>query len=119
MTISRFIHVAVNGIISFFLWLRNIPLYVCMYVCVYIYIYIYICPASSSFVPLSMDIGGLYVLAVVDSAAMNIGVHVSFQIMFFSGYMPRSGIAGPEIRFLCGILVLGFLPFVVSLGAQL
>ena len=25
---------------------------------------------------------------------MNIGVHVSFQIMFFSGYMPRSGISG-------------------------
>ena len=25
---------------------------------------------------------------------MNIGVHVSFQTMFFSGYMPRSGIAG-------------------------
>ena len=25
---------------------------------------------------------------------MNIGVHVSFRIMFFSGYMPRSGIAG-------------------------
>ena len=25
---------------------------------------------------------------------MNIGVHVSVQIMVFSGYMPRSGIAG-------------------------
>ena len=25
---------------------------------------------------------------------MNTGVHVSFQIMFFSRYMPRSGIAG-------------------------
>ena len=25
---------------------------------------------------------------------MNIGVHISFQAMFFSGYMPRSGIAG-------------------------
>ena len=25
---------------------------------------------------------------------MNIGVCVSFQIMIFSGYMPRSGIAG-------------------------
>ena len=31
---------------------------------------------------------------IVNSAAMNIGVHVSFQIMVFSGYMPRSGIAG-------------------------
>ena len=25
---------------------------------------------------------------------MNIGVHISFQAMFFSGYMPRSGISG-------------------------
>ena len=31
---------------------------------------------------------------VVNSVAMNIGVHVSFLMMFFSGYMPRSGIAG-------------------------
>ena len=34
------------------------------------------------------------VLAIVNSAAMNIGVHVSFQIRVFSGYMPRSGIVG-------------------------
>ena len=32
-------------------------------------------------------------LAIVNTAAMNIGVHVSFWIMVFSGYMPRSGIA--------------------------
>ena len=31
-----------------------------------------------------------HVLAIVNSAAMNIGVHVSLQIMAFSGYMPRS-----------------------------
>ena len=28
---------------------------------------------------------------------MNIRVHVSFQIIFFSRYMPRSGIAGPSL----------------------
>ena len=28
------------------------------------------------------------------SAVMNIGVHVSFWMKFFSGYMPRSGIVG-------------------------
>ena len=39
-------------------------------------------------------LGCFHVLAIVNSAAMNIGVHVSFQAMFFSGYMPRSGIAG-------------------------
>ena len=33
-------------------------------------------------------------LAIVNSAAMNIMMHVSFQIMFFCRYMPRSRIAG-------------------------
>ena len=35
-----------------------------------------------------------YALAIVNSAAMNIRVHVSFSIMIFSGHMPSSGIAG-------------------------
>ena len=35
-----------------------------------------------------------HVLAIVNSAAVNIGVRVSFRIMVFFGYMPRSGIAG-------------------------
>ena len=39
-------------------------------------------------------LGCFHVLAIVNSAAMNIGVHVSFWIMVFSGYMPSSGIAG-------------------------
>ena len=34
-----------------------------------------------------------HVLTIVNSAAMNIGVHVSFQIRVFSRYMPKSGIA--------------------------
>ena len=36
----------------------------------------------------------LQVLAIVNSAAMNTGLHVSFSIMVFSGYMPSSGIVG-------------------------
>ena len=40
----------------------------------------------------SGNLGCLHLLAVVNSAVMNIGVHVSFQIMFFSGYMPKTGI---------------------------
>ena len=32
-------------------------------------------------------------MAIVNTAAMNIGVHVSFRIRVFSGYMSRSGIA--------------------------
>ena len=45
--------------------------------------------------------GCFHVLAIVNSAAMNIGVHVSFSILVSSGYMLRSGIAGS-----CG----GFIP---------
>ena len=39
-------------------------------------------------------LGCFHVLATVNSAAMNIGVHISFRIIVLSGYMPRSGIAG-------------------------
>ena len=34
-----------------------------------------------------------HVVAIVNSAAMNIGVNVSFLMKVLSGYMPRSGIA--------------------------
>jgi len=44
---------------------------------------------------LSVDghLGCFHVLAIVNSAAMNNGIHVSFSILVSSGYMPRSGIA--------------------------
>ena len=38
-------------------------------------------------------LGCFHVLATVNSAAMNIGVHVSFSGKVLSGYMPRNGIA--------------------------
>ena len=46
--------------------------------------------------PISVDrhLGCFCLLVIVNSAAVNIGVHVSFWIMVFSRYMPRSGIAG-------------------------
>ena len=37
-------------------------------------------------------LGCFHVLAVVNSAAMNNGLHMSFSILVSSGYMPRSGI---------------------------
>uniref|UniRef100_A0A8D1MBP8 Uncharacterized protein n=1 Tax=Sus scrofa TaxID=9823 RepID=A0A8D1MBP8_PIG len=39
-------------------------------------------------------LGCFHVLAIVNSAAMNIGVQVSFSKKVFSGYLPKSGIAG-------------------------
>ena len=42
-----------------------------------------------------------HVLAIVSSAVVNIGVHMFFQIrvFVFSGYMPRSGMAGSYGRY--------------------
>ena len=39
-------------------------------------------------------LGCLHILTFVNSAAINIGVHVSFLIVILSGYMPRSRITG-------------------------
>ena len=38
-------------------------------------------------------LGYFYVLTIVNSGALNMGVHVSFWIIVLSGYMLRSGIA--------------------------
>ena len=48
------------------------------------------------FIHSSVDghLGCFNVLAIVNSAAMNNGIHVSFSIFVSSGYMSRSGIAG-------------------------
>jgi len=48
------------------------------------------------FIHSSVDghLGCFHVLAIVNSAAVNNGIHVSFSILVFPGYMPRNGIAG-------------------------
>ena len=48
------------------------------------------------FIHLSADghLGYFHVLAIVNSVAMNIGVHVSLSILISLVYMPSSGIAG-------------------------
>ena len=50
----------------------------------------------SFFIHASIDehLGCFHVLAIVNSAAVNIGVHVSFSVLISSGYMPRTGLAG-------------------------
>ena len=64
-----------------FLWLSAIPVYVCTH-----HIFIH----SS----VSGHLGCFHVLATINSAALNIGEHVSFPVIVLSIYVPRSGIAG-------------------------
>ena len=49
-------------------------------------------------------LGCFHVLAMVNSAAMNTGVHVYFSVMVSSEYMPSSGVAGSFGRFILGFL---------------
>ena len=74
-----------------FLWLNKIPLCVC------IYIYTHICiPHHIFFIQSfgSEHLGCFYVLVIINSAAVNIEVHVSSWIMVLSRCMPRSEITG-------------------------
>ena len=80
LIISKSIHIAANGIISFFLWLINIPL------CIDHIFFIHSC--------VNECLGCFHASPMVNTTAMNIGVHVSFRIraLVFSGYVLRSEI---------------------------
>jgi len=49
-------------------------------------------------------LGCFHVLALVNSVAMNSGIHVSFSTLVSSGYMHRSGIAGSYGSFIPSFL---------------
>ena len=80
MTVARSMNVAACGIISFFLWVGSIPL----------------CTYARLLYPSSADghLGCFHISAIVDSAAVNTAVPVSFWTMIFSRYRPRCGIVG-------------------------
>ena len=52
----------------------------------------------------SEHLGCFYVLAIANSVAVNIGEHVSFRIIVFSGYMPSSGNSGSYGSFVFSFL---------------
>ena len=49
-------------------------------------------------------LGCFHVLAIVNIAAVNNGMHVSFSVLVSSGYMPRSGIVGSYGGFISSFL---------------
>ena len=51
-------------------------------------------------------LGCFHVLPIVNSAAMNIWMHMSFSRKFLSGYMPKSGIAES-----CGSSIFSFIMY--------
>ena len=70
------------------IWLSHLPLYVCMYVCVCIYVYIhthtmYIYQIFCIHSSVDEHLGFFHILAIVDNAVTNTGMHISFQISVF------------------------------------
>ena len=72
MIVSRSIHVAKNAGISFFLMAEY-------YSIVYMYHFFFIHSSIDG------HLGCFHVLAIANSVAVNIGAHVSFRVMVFSG----------------------------------
>ena len=80
-------------LLHYFIFLAEIYLF---YICIY---HIFFIQSS-----VGGHLGCFYVLAIVNSAAVNTGMNVSLSISVFAGYMPRSGIFGS-----CGSSIFSFL----------
>ena len=92
--------VAPDGLISFFIMAEY-------YSIVYVH-HIFFTHSS-----VDGHLGCFRVLAVVNSAAVDTGVHEFFQIMVFSRYMPNSGIAGSYGNSICNFFC-NFFPILFS-----
>ena len=68
-----------------FLWPSNTSLYMCT-------------TSFLSVLPINGHLGCSPVLAIVNSASVTTGVHLSFQIMVFSGYMPRVSLVAQLVK---------------------
>ena len=87
--LSKSIHVVVNGRIFFLYFIPYTYMY--LYICIYISIYL----TSYSFI-YWWTLGCFHILAIINNAVINIGVHVSFwfSVFVFFGYIPRTEISG-------------------------
>ena len=90
----RSLHVSTNDSILFFYgWVIFHCVCVCVCVCVHTHHILFIHSSVHG------HLGYFHILAVVSSADMNSGVHISFWIMIFSAYMPSSEMPGSYSSF--------------------
>ena len=109
------------ALFHFFLLLGNSPLYIHIhtYMCVsYIYVCVCVCVCVYHifFIHSSVygHLGCFQVLAIVNSAAINTGIHVSYWIRVFSGYIARTGIAGSYGNYIFSFLGTSILSSIVA-----
>ena len=73
------------------------------------------------FIHSSVDghLGCFRVLAIINSAAVNNGIHVYFSVLVSSGYMPRSGIAGSYGGFIPSFLGISIPSSIVTVSVYI